>query len=271
MPSVVLWVALFTFVIHYLDTLSYSVRIAGVRTGHIALATSLFNILFLVSRSANVLQAPLLTNYVEKAIILNETTSLRSNFHFLIFIATLASLAAAVSIPTFHRLMAMVINKFKETGSVPRLILQFFSIKGMTGLTRATKLPSPASLKSICNISGIPFWPVCSNVLVTAFHTIGVLSAIYAGMLIPSYRATALTLSAVVNSMATIVYFIIVDPTVAFVTDQTLCGKTAQGRLRRLVLFLVSGKTAGTLLGQILFLPAATFISLVARFIAGIS
>ncbi len=270
MPSVILYVALFTFIIHFIDTLSYSVRIAGVRTGHIALATSLFNILFLVSRSANVVQAPLLTNYVEKAIVLNETPALGPNFHFLIFIATLASIAATISIPTFHRLMALVINKFKETGSVLRLILQFFSVRGISGLTRATRLPSPASLKSMYNISGIPLWPVCSNVLVTAIHTIGVLSAIYAGILIPSYRATALTLSAVVNSTATILYFIIVDPTVAFVTDQTLSGKTSQGRLRRLVFFLASGKIAGTLLGQILFLPAAAFISLVARVIAGI-
>lgn len=267
MPYIILWVALFTFVIHYIDTLSYSVRIAGVRTGHIALATSLFNILFLVSRSANVIQAPLLTKYVERVISTSHFFELKANFHFLIFAATLASVVAAISIPSFHRLMARAINRFKETRSIPRLILSAISTQKPTGLTSPFKLPSPGALKGIYNIEGIPFWPVFSNVIVTSIHTIGVLSSIYAGILIPSYRATAITLSAVVNSTATILYFVVVDPSVALMTDQALTGKISQGRLRRLVMFLVAGKTIGTLLAQILFFPAAILISFIARII----
>lgn len=267
MPSVIFLVAFFTFVIHYVDTLSYSVRIAGVRTGHIALATSLFNTLILVSRSANVIQAPLLTKYVEEAIYQNTTSQLRINFHFLIFSATLASIVAALSIPTFHRIMALAISKFKEVGSVPRLILYSFSAKGLMGLSASTRFPNIDSLKSISNVEGIPFLPVFSNVIVTAVHTIGVLSAIYAGILIPAYRATAITLSSVINAIATILYFIVVDPSVALMTDQTLNGNISQGKLRRLVILLVAGKTSGTLLGQLLFFPAAVLISFIAKII----
>lgn len=265
MPPVILLVALFTFVIHFIDTLSYSTRLAGVRTGHIALATSLFYSLIIVSRTATVIQAPLLTKYVENAIFHNETLALKINFRFIIFSATLASLAAAVAIPTFHRLMARAISKFKEMRSVPRVILAAISRGGVASLTSETKLPSAASLKSIYNARGLPLCPIFLNVLVTAIQAIGVLSAIYAGTLIASYRATAITLSSAVNFVGTILYFIVVDPAVALMTDETLTGKVSQGRLRRLVIFLVVGKIAGTLLSQVLFLPAATFISRLAR------
>lgn len=267
MPAIILWVALFTFVVHFVDTLSYSVRLAGVRTGHIALATSLFNVLILLSRSANVIQAPLLTKFVENAISHNETPALLFNFRFIIFAATLASIAAALSIPTFHRLMARAINKFKEIRSIPRLILSSFSGQSLAGLRQSSKLPSPASFKSIAHAEGLPLGPICFNMLVCAIQAIGVLAAIYAGTLISSYRATAITLSSVVNATATILYFIVVDPAAALMTDQALGGKVSSGKLRRLAIFLVMGKIVGTVLGQFLFMPAAKFISLIARII----
>ena len=270
MPIIILWVALFTFIVHYIDTLSYSVRIAGVRTGHIALSRSLFNILFLGSRLSIVIQAPLLTNYVEKAIINNHNTALTANFRFIIFAATFASLIGAVSIPTFHRLMARTINRFKETRSIPRLILSVLTIRKPANLTSAFKLPGIGAWRGIYNIEGVPFWLVVSNMLVVSLHTIGVLAAIYAGTLIPQYRATAITLSFIVNFLATLLYFIFIDPVVALMTDQTLSGKITQGRLRRVVSFLVAGKTAGTLLSQILFLPAAALIALLAGFLSKI-
>src|SRR5215475_13695815 len=54
-----------TFLINLIGSLAYSVRIAGVRTGRIALSFSLFNLLVLVSRTANTFQAPLLAKRVE--------------------------------------------------------------------------------------------------------------------------------------------------------------------------------------------------------------
>lgn len=49
-----LWIIVgLTFVIHLIGTLAYSVRIAGTRTGRIAVSFSLFNILILVSRTSN--------------------------------------------------------------------------------------------------------------------------------------------------------------------------------------------------------------------------
>jgi hypothetical protein len=47
-----------TFLIHLIGTLAYAVRIAGVRTRRIVVALSLFNLLMLLSRTANSFQAP---------------------------------------------------------------------------------------------------------------------------------------------------------------------------------------------------------------------
>ncbi|HTR77465.1 MAG TPA: DUF2837 family protein, partial [Gemmatimonadaceae bacterium] len=63
-PSLLIILAL-GFVIHLIDTLAYSVRIAGIRTGRLAISFSLFNLFVLVSRTANSLQAPLLAKRVE--------------------------------------------------------------------------------------------------------------------------------------------------------------------------------------------------------------
>jgi hypothetical protein len=61
-PSVpnLLVILLLTGVVHCLDTASYASRIAGVRTGRLAMTGALFNIVSLASRVAYTLQAPLL-------------------------------------------------------------------------------------------------------------------------------------------------------------------------------------------------------------------
>ena len=68
MTTQILIVLILTFVINLITTLSYSVRIVGIRTGRIAISFALFNILVLVSRTANGFQAPLLAKTVENDI-----------------------------------------------------------------------------------------------------------------------------------------------------------------------------------------------------------
>jgi hypothetical protein len=72
-----------TFVIHLIGTLAYSVRIAGTRTGRIAVSLSLFNILVLVSRTSNSFQAPLLAKRVEENLHGGLPGGLESDFRWL--------------------------------------------------------------------------------------------------------------------------------------------------------------------------------------------
>jgi len=64
MSGHILLVFLFTAVIHCIATLAYAVRLVGIKTGKITVSLALFNVLVLVSRTANSLQAPLLAKKI---------------------------------------------------------------------------------------------------------------------------------------------------------------------------------------------------------------
>src|SRR5262245_59807799 len=96
-------VFLLTFLIHLMSMLSYAIRIAGVRTGRIAVSLALFNILLLVSRTSNTFQGPLLAKHVEQKILPSKLGGIESDFRWLLVAAALASLTGLILIPTFQR------------------------------------------------------------------------------------------------------------------------------------------------------------------------
>jgi len=89
--------------INGMTTLSYAVRIIGVRTGRIAITFSLFNIVVLLSRTANTLQAPLLAKTVEQH-LKQRVFSYVLVFRYIIASCTLGAVLGALLIPTFQRL-----------------------------------------------------------------------------------------------------------------------------------------------------------------------
>ena len=105
------------------------------------------------------------------------------------------------------------------------------------------------------------------NILVVAFLTTGVFSSLYAGYLDPSLRATSSNLSAVVNGMATILMFVVVDPYISAMTDDVAEGKVSEAFFRQCVVLLVVTRLIGTLLAQLLLVPGAHLIVAAARMI----
>src|SRR5512142_753240 len=90
-----------TGVVHCLDTAAYASRIAGVRTGRLALTGALFNIVALASRVAYTLQAPLLGAAVDRMVHQGHLEGLLLDFHFIIGSATAGTLLGAMLVPTF--------------------------------------------------------------------------------------------------------------------------------------------------------------------------
>ena len=72
-------ICLFTGLIHMIETLSYSARLAGIRTGRLYMAGALFSLFVLVARTANLIQAPLLGSLVDTAIIFGNAAARSSN------------------------------------------------------------------------------------------------------------------------------------------------------------------------------------------------
>jgi hypothetical protein len=102
------------------------------------------------------------------------------------------------------------------------------------------------------------------NTGATAIWTVGVFASMYAAYLNPNLRATTSNLSAVVNGLATILLFTIVDPWLSVVTDDVVQGRTSEAYFRSSVTGLLGSRLVGTVLAQVLLLPTAAFVAALA-------
>jgi hypothetical protein len=266
MTSQILAVITLTFLINLITTLSYSVRIVGIRTGRIAVSFALFNILVLISRTANGFQAPLLANSIEKNINAGLGGDL-FDFRMIILSCTIATIIGGFLIPSFHRILSVAVERFSVYKSVPKVIMHGFTKGGISSIKESIVLPSSDNLKKI-NISAEFPWKVfLMNIIAVAIFTIGVLSALYAGYLNPEFRSTASNLSAIINGLATILMFIFIDPFLSVMTDDVVLGKARESLFRRYIVYMVIARIIGTVIAQFLFIPSAKIIALTARFI----
>ncbi|GAV21712.1 lipid II flippase Amj family protein [Carboxydothermus pertinax] len=259
-------VVFLTLIIHLVDTLSLAARISGVKTKKLALAGSVFNIIVLISRTSNMIQAPLLGSIVEIALKKHDLAGLAAVFRWVLLGATGGTLLGAFLIPTFINYFVIALNKLDEVGSVPKLII-------VTLRQRKTQVIKEnirgVPLNSVKNLAReqMPYKILLLNLLITGIYTTGVLSAMYAGVLNPEFRLTASQLSGIINGFATIVLVLLVDPYSAMVTDRVLSGALPMASLNRLVLALLVSKFFGTLLSQVILIPAARVILYFTRLI----
>lgn len=254
-----------TFVIHLIGTLAYAVRIAGVRTRRIAVSFALFNILVLVSRTSNSFQGPFLAKRIEENIGQGVTHGLLGDFRWILLSATLATIVGAFLIPTFQRIFSRAVLHFQIHRSVPRLLMHGFFKGGLSQLKNVASIPVAGNVTQMRMGHGISTWVIVLNVIAVALWTIGVFASLYAGYLNPEFRVTSSTLSSVVNGVATIMMFVFIDPHMSVMTDDVVEGRTSESQFRKAIVWLVGTRLAGTLLAQMLLVPAAMVIVFVAK------
>ncbi|MFT3824303.1 MAG: lipid II flippase Amj family protein [Chitinophagaceae bacterium] len=263
MTTQVLIVLILTFLINLITTLSYAVRIVGVRTGRIAISFALFNILVLISRTANGFQAPLLAKTVEND-IKHGVLSNVPTFRMVIFSCTLASIAGALLIPTFQRILSKAVVNFSEHKSLSRLLYHGFSKTGILYFKDNLTIPSKGNLTNIELRQEFPWRIFLLNVVAVAIVTVGVLSAVYASYFNPEYRTTASNLSSFINGFATILLFIFIDPHLSAMTDDVTMGKCSEITFRKYIVYMTIARVIGTILAQLLFIPGAQLLAYVA-------
>jgi hypothetical protein len=255
-----------TFVIHIIGTLSYSSRIAGVRTRKIAVSLSIFNILVLVSRLSNSFQGPLLAKRVEEHIISGLGTIPVWDFRIILFSASLATIVGALLIPTTQRLFTKAISRFSIERSVPRLLLYSFSKTGLSQFRESLTAPKPHNINLHLRKRPAGLIPILLlNIFGTGIWTVAVLSSLFAGYLIPELRVTASSLAAIINGLATLMMFIFVDPYLSLVTDEAVAGKVSNSTFRKIIVDFTTSRFVGTVLAQFLLIPSAKFIAFFAR------
>lgn len=254
-----------TFTIHLVGTLAYSVRIAGVRTRRIAVSFALFNILVLVSRTSNSFQGPFLAKRVESNLGPGSSHNLLLDFRWFLFSATLGTIVGAFLTPTFQRVFSKAVASFQVHRSIPRLMLRVLSREGLGQIKESISLPTSAHVSSLHLGRAISPRTIVMNVLAVALWTVGVFASLYAGYLNPQFRVTASTLSSIVNGVATILMFVVIDPQLSVMTDDVVDGKLSESSFRRAIVWLVGSRCAGTLVAQALLVPAAGLIVYVAE------
>jgi hypothetical protein len=266
MTNQIILVLILTFLINLITTLSYSVRIVGIRTGRIAVSFALFNILVLISRTAYGFQAPLLAKTIENNIHTGAGQNL-FEFRLIILSCTIATIIGGFLIPTFQRLLSIAVEKFSIYKSVPNLIMHSFTKSGIVSMKDNLVIPSTKNISSISIFNDFPWRVFIMNVVAVAIITVGVLSSLYAGYLNPHFRTTASSLSAVINGVSTILMFIFIDPFLSIMTDDVVLGKTKEGIFRKYIVYMVFARIIGTIIAQFIFIPSSKLIAWVAGLI----
>lgn len=249
-----------------IDTLAYGVRTAGVLTRRLAISLALFNVLVIVSRLGNMIQAPIIGNLPDKVFRGAYTTSevlagLRIDVCFIIAGVVFGGLLT----PSFINIARRGIALVEERGSMPATILH--------GMRRLYRLPSymrsPFTLdyKRFVDIRGIPLPFLVWNIFVTAFYSIGVMSTVLAASWDHNVSGTAILLSGIVNGIATMLLFLIVDPPAAVVIDQCISGKRPESHAKTMNLFLVITRMLGCILALVMLPPMGHYVLGAAHFV----
>jgi len=67
-----------------------------------------------------------------------------------------------------------------------------------------------------------------------------------------------------VNGIASILMFVFIDPYLSLMTDEVMEGKVEEPYYRRSIVWLTGSRLAGTVIAQIILVPAALWIVAVA-------
>ena len=254
----------FTFVIHLVGTLAYAARIAGIRTGHIASALTLFNLLLLLSRTSNSFQGSFLAKRIEVALP-RSTAGLAEDFQWILGSAAIATLLGAFLVPSAQRAFSRAVQLLQVRRSMSGVALHALHPKRLRLAKHYFALPSFKNWRALKTRGGLSWGFLILNMVAVALWTVGVFASLYAGALEPAYRTTCSQLSSIINGVATVIMFLLLDPHLSLLTDDVIHHRTPPALFRSAVATLVGARFMGVLLAQFLLLPCALGIAKVGR------
>ncbi len=262
----VLFIAFFILIIHSIETLAYAVRLSGARVKLIASALSLFNMMVIVSRMANMMQQPFTGSLIDTAPEENTLLFVEQQYRVLIGASTVGTIVGIILLPTFTALFSRaIIQLAEEHGSVAALIKKGFSVEYIKRGIKHIHIPKISYLKEI-KLKDIPLRLFFFNMIVTSIYTIGVLSALYASLLAPDRHGSAIMASGLINGIATILLALFIDPKISVLADGVVNGKGSYATLKGISVLMIASRLLGTIIAQILFIPGAQYIAWITKF-----
>ncbi|OAK68472.1 lipid II flippase Amj family protein [Lederbergia galactosidilytica] len=262
-----IFIALFIFIIHSIETLAYAVRLSGARVRLLASALPLFNLMVIVSRMANMMQHPFTGSLIDSAPKGNALEFVESQYRVIIASSTLGTVIGILLLPTFIALFSRaIIHLSEERGSIPALLKKGFTIEYIKRGFKHIHLPRRSYVKGI-TWKDFPIKLFIINMLITAIYTIGVLSALYASLLAPERASTAIMASGLINGIATILLIIFIDPKISILADDVINQRGSYATLKGASLMMMTSRLFGTILAQLFFIPGAEYIAWFTKFI----
>jgi len=248
-----LLILLSIFIINLVILVSYSAKLAGGLTGRVASAMALMNVMVLVSRIANGMYAPLLNKKIESSILSGSGEGVEFMLRQVLFVGFIGAVAGFLLVKYTTPLFITAIEHLKDGGMMSALKKAFLSIskkekEDTTDYVDIKDRPLPIKI-------------LVANMLVTGVWTVGVLSSMYAGVLVPEFRATAIHMSAFVNGLATIIMFLYCDPHIAKVVDDARDSDAGKAYSSRLMRYVAMSHVAGVFLAQVALIPGAWLVA----------
>ncbi|MRX73801.1 DUF2837 family protein [Bacillus lacus] len=263
----VLFVSVFLMVIHSIETLAYAVRLSGARVKLIATALSLFSMMVIFSRMANMMQQPVTGSLLDTANSANPLLLVEKQFRILIMASTAGTILGILLLPTFTALFSRgIIHLSKERGSIKKVLAKAMSKAYFKRGLSHISLPKLSYIRDL-DFKNVPKKLFLINMAVTAVFTIGVLSALYASLLAPEQGASAIMASGLINGAATILLSFLVDPKISILADDVVNGKGSYASLKGISVMMVGSRLLGTLLAQLLFIPGAYYIAWATKYL----
>ncbi|MCE4044172.1 MAG: lipid II flippase Amj family protein [Lysinibacillus fusiformis] len=261
-------IALFILIIHAIETLAYAVRLSGARVRLLASALALFNVMVMVSRLANMMQQPFTGSLVDTAPVDDALTHVEQQFRIIIGAASLGTLIGILLIPTFVAIFSRaIVHLAEERGSIPALMKKGFTYEYVRRGLKHIHKPRFTYLKDI-GLRDIPLQLFITNIVITAIYTIGVLSALYATLLVPELKTTAVMASGLINGIATILLILFIDPKISILADDVINKRGSYLDLKKASVMMMFSRFLGTIVAQLLFIPGAHYVAWFAKLIA---
>ncbi|MDP4096793.1 lipid II flippase Amj family protein [Paenibacillus sp. P96] len=249
---------LFTMVIHTADSLSYALRLGGLRARRIGLAVTVAGMLLLVSRTSNMIQGPMLGSMADQAKLIAQEP-LEWKLHAILAAATAGTLLAILLFPAMVRISARLVVHLEAAGSVGGMVRRLVQQARWRHIGYYVKRPDRAMAHSLLHGS-FPKRLVLLNLVVTAVYTVGVLSAVYASYLWPEHATSMSMSSGLINGGATILLTLLIDPRLALLSERAVRGDLRLAGMNRIYGWMLVSRLGGTLLAQLLLVPFAYWI-----------